>query len=104
MIMGRFKLGVKRERNSRLWDSNGASGHHGKAGDGTAGLVKKRWGERSAGEGDFVDRWHGRGREQEFSPTAWGEMSWQKRALKRMRMSGKVTQARNCRGRLGCIW
>lgn len=51
-----------------------------------------------------MDRWHGRGREQEFSPTAWGEMSWQKRALKRMRMSGKVTQARNCRGRLGCIW
>lgn len=38
------------------------------------------------------------------SPTAWGEMSWQKRALKRMRMSGKVTQARYCRGRLGCIW
>lgn len=38
-----------------------------------------------------------------FSPTAWGEMRWQKRALKRMRTSGKVTQTRNCRGRLGRI-
>lgn len=43
-------------------------------------------------------------RENTHSPTAWGEMSWQKRALKRMRISGKVTQARYCRGRLGCIW
>lgn len=41
---------------------------------------------------------------RKYSPTAWGEMSWQKRALKRMRISGKVTQARYCRGRLGCIW
>jgi hypothetical protein len=39
-----------------------------------------------------------------YSPTAWGEMSWQKRALKRIRISGKVTQARYCRGRLGFIW
>lgn len=41
---------------------------------------------------------------RKYLPTAWGEMSWQKRALKRMRISGKVTQARYCRGRLGCIW
>lgn len=41
---------------------------------------------------------------KKYSPTACGEMSWQKRALKRMRISGKVTQARYCRGRLGCIW
>lgn len=38
-----------------------------------------------------------------ISPTACGEMSWQNRALKRMRTSGKVTQARYCRGRLGCM-
>lgn len=38
-----------------------------------------------------------------FSPTAWGEIRWQKRALKRMSVSGKVTQTRYCRGRLGCI-
>lgn len=77
---------------------------------GGAGAGVGERGERDSGKAE--DRLGSEGRRccglavgsGKFSPTAWGEMSWQKRALKRMRVRGKPTQTRNCRGRLGCIW